>query len=97
MSYSFQVKAATKAEAKAAVAAEFDKVVEQQPTHAQDKAAVIANANAVIDLLVEDDAQDVGVSCNGYVSWVGVCGADPEPLPLVGASISANAYNTPRG
>lgn len=96
MSYSFQVKAATKAEAKAAVEAEFDKVVENQQTHAQDRDAVLANANAVIDLLVDDETHDVGVSCNGYVSWRGVAGADPDPLPLIHAAVNAQAYHTPR-
>jgi hypothetical protein len=93
MSYSFQVKAATKAEAKAAVEAEFDKVVEQQPEHARDKAAALANANASIDLLADDDTQDVSVSCNGYISW---CVEDNAPGPLTAVSVAAQAYHAPR-
>lgn len=70
MSYSFNVKAADKAAAKVAVEAKFDEtVVAQQPVHARDRAAVLANANTVIDLLADDETKDVSVSCNGYVSW----------------------------
>lgn len=70
MSYSFSVLAADKAAAKVAVATKFDEmVVASQPVHAHDRAAVLANANAVIDLLPDDDTKDVSVSCNGYVSW----------------------------
>jgi SHS2 domain-containing protein len=69
MSYSFQVKAATKEAAKEAVTAKFDEVVASQPVHARDRAAVLANANTVIDLLADDDSKDVSVSVNGFVSW----------------------------
>lgn len=69
MSYSFNIRAADKAAAKEAVAAKFDEIIGQQPIHARDRAAVLSNANAVIDLLADDDTQDVSVSCNGYVSW----------------------------
>lgn len=93
MSYSFNVKAATKAEAKAAVEAEFDKVLDNQPEHARDKAAALANANAVIDLLADDETRDVGVSCNGYISWRV---EDNAPGPLTGVSVAAQAYHTPR-
>jgi len=89
MSYSFSVQAATKAEAKAAVEAEFDKVVKFQPVHAQDKPAVLANAGAVIDLLVDDDTMDISISCNGYVGWGD--SADPATVPLWSASVSASA------
>lgn len=93
MSYSFNVKAATKAEAKAAVEAEFDKVLENQTEHERDKAAALANANAVIDLLADDDTQDIGVSCNGYISWLV---EDSAPGPLTGVSVACNAYHAPR-
>jgi hypothetical protein len=52
--FSFGAQAATKKDAKAKVEEEFDKVVEFQPIHARDKAAVLANAAAVIDLLCDD-------------------------------------------
>ena len=89
MSYSFSVKAATKAEAKAAVEAEFDKVVASQPIHARDKAVALANASAVIDLLMDVPADKlVSVSVNGYVGWM----VDQEgKQPLNSASVSAGA------
>jgi len=88
MSYSFQLKAPTKAAAKEAVAAKFDEVVAQQPIHARDRAVVIANASCVIDLLADNDSKDVVVSCNGYVSWPS--GAIEE-AQLSNASVAASA------
>ncbi|KRQ11924.1 hypothetical protein AOQ73_05815 [Bradyrhizobium pachyrhizi] len=92
MSYSFTVKAATKNEAKAAVAVEFDKVVATQPIHARDKAAALTNANAVIDLLADDapDGHVINVSCNGYVGWRDNL-RDDGGNPLNSASVSASA------
>lgn len=94
MSYSFQVKAATKADAKALVEEEFEKVVRHQPCHARDKAAAIANANAVIDLLADDDTMDVSVFCHGYVSWQ--VPGDGSDVPLCSAQISASAVHATR-
>lgn len=92
MSYSFSVKAATKPEAKAAVAAEIDRVIGAQPIHARDKAAAIVNASAVIDLLADDVAGGhvIAVSCNGYVGWQEVLREDCSN-PLISASVSAAA------
>ncbi len=69
MSYSFNQKSPNKEAAKADVAANFANVVASQPTHQKDSAAVLANANAVIDLLADDDSKDIAVTCSGYVSW----------------------------
>lgn len=92
MSYSFQIKAATKAEAKEAVAAKFDEVVASQSIHARDRAAVLANANTVIDLLDTNEAKDVSVSCNGCLSWTG--GADqPDVFTSASVACSANHMN----
>lgn len=88
MSYSFNVRAATKAEAKTAVAAVFDKVVADQPTHEHDKAAVLANANAAIDLLADNDEMDVEVSCSGWLSWIS---HQDDPLPINAANINCAA------
>lgn len=94
MSYSFNVKAADKAAAKEAVAAKFDEmVVAQQPIHARDRAAVLANANTVIDLLADDDTKDVSVSCNGYVSWS--TGVEVEPQ-FNTASVACSASHAAR-
>lgn len=88
MSYSFNAQASTKAAAKDAVAAKFDEVTATQPIHARDKAAALANANAVIDLLMDDDSRDISVSVSGYVGWQDVL---REDAPLQSVSISASA------
>lgn len=67
MSYSFSVRAATKAEAKEKVATELAKVVMQQPIHAVDQDQANAAATSFIDLLRDDETQDVMVSVNGSV------------------------------
>lgn len=70
MSYSFNVQAKTKAEAKEAIAAEFDKVVEGQPVHQADMPSARAAADAFVDVLdAPTDGQNVKVTVNGYVSW----------------------------
>jgi diadenosine tetraphosphatase ApaH/serine/threonine PP2A family protein phosphatase len=90
MSYSFSVKAASKAGAKAAVAKYFDEqVIANQPVHARDRAAVLANAGAVIDLLADDETKDIQCSGNGYVSCPNT--GDPNEVPLASASITASA------
>lgn len=90
MSYSFSVTAANKAEAKTAVAAKFEEVVTAQPIHARDREAALANANAVIDLLNDDDTKHVTVNLNGYVGWLDMLTAAADN-PLRSASVSANA------
>ncbi|UIF90862.1 hypothetical protein [Cupriavidus sp. UYPR2.512] len=88
MSYSIGVVAETKEAAKAAIAAKFDAdVVAHQPVHARDRAAVLANVDAALSLLADDDSKDVSVSVNGYVSW-----QTPEPqdvVPLTSVGITA--------
>lgn len=96
MSYSLSVKAADKAAAKEAVAAKFDEmVVAQQPIHARDRAAVLATAGAMIDLLADDDTKDVSVSCNGHLSW-GSIHADAGLEVIHTASVACSASYTPR-
>lgn len=95
MSYSFSIKAATKAEAKVEVAAFFDnQVIANQPVHARDRAAVLANASAVIDLLADDETKDIQISGNGYVSW-SVTG-DQSKVPLHTVAITASASHANR-
>lgn len=93
MSYSFSVKAPDKAAAKAAVEKEFERVVSFQPIHERDRAAAMANANAVIDLLVDDPNCHVSVSLSGYVSWRGTLkeGVPDESNTLSSASVAASA------
>jgi len=70
VSYSFAARGKDKAEAKAAVAAELDKVVQAQPIHEKDRAAAQANADALVDLLPDDESRDISVSVWGSVSAV---------------------------
>ena len=92
MSYSFSVRAADKAAARAAISAEFDKVVEQQPIHSADRDQAQGTAEAMLDLIPEpaSDAEQISVSVNGYVQWKGVLGGD-DPVTITGASVAANA------
>lgn len=91
MSYSFSVLATDKTLAKITVAAKFDEVVTpHQPIHKRDRDAALAVASAMIDLLVDDDAMDVSVSLNGYVSWRDNL-KDDASNPLVAASVGCSA------
>lgn len=93
MSYSFNIKAANKHAAKSAVDIEFSNVVARQPIHERDRAAVRVNANAVIDLLADDDTKDISVSCNGYVSW---STGDSTLLSSVSIACSAGHCDRPK-
>lgn len=84
MSYSFTVRAATKAEAISAVGDKLAEVVTQQPVHAADVEQAQAAAAAFVGLLLDDDSKDVCVSMNGYVSYTG-------PSSFIVASVSVNA------
>ena len=94
MSYSFQVRAANKAEAKAAVALKFEDVVKAQACHARDRIVALTTAGAVIDLIEDDDTQDVVVSMNGYLSgtW---SGSDVTRIGGVNVSVAANLATRP--
>lgn len=89
MSYSFSAKGATKAAAKAAVAAEFDKVIASQPVHAADKAAAIATAEAMIDVTREPaEGEEVRVSVSGYLQWQG----QMDEGQFIGANVNVGAF-----
>lgn len=68
MSYSFTIRAASKALALAAVAAELDKVVERDPVHKVDRPQAQHVAELMVGLLPDDDSRDVSVAMNGYVT-----------------------------
>jgi hypothetical protein len=71
MSYSFTVRAATKAEAKNAVAAKLADVVRHQPAHAVDQDKAHAAACAFIDALANDATRDIHVGMYGSVTTSG--------------------------
>lgn len=92
MSYSYSIRAATKAAALEAVAAAFDeKVVAHFPIHKRDRAAVLANAEAAVAQLADDDTKDVTVAINGYLSWSGVGDFTPDTAPVSAVGISCAA------
>jgi hypothetical protein len=95
MSYSFDFAAPSKDEAKARVASELDSIVAQQPAHAKDRAAAQAAANAVIDLIADDDAMDIRVSMHGSVGWRTSL-SDGDQYPLTQASVGVNAWHIPK-
>ena len=85
MSYSFHFRAADKAEARSAAAAEFDKVVEAQPNHAHDRQQAEAAFNAFLDLVEEPAAtDDLAVTVSGWVQWR----FGEESTTYVGANVS---------
>lgn len=67
MSYSFNVKAATKVEAINKVREELARVVAAQSVHSADCDQAQGAAEAMIELLADDDAQNVDVSVNGSI------------------------------
>ncbi len=87
MSYSFSVRAATKAEAKSKVAEELAKVVQAQPIHSVDQAPAQAAADAFVDLLPDDETKDLLVTMNGWIGWGGT---EAEPI-LASAGFGVNA------
>ena len=75
MSYSFNVRAATKALALSAVIAKIDEVVVQQPIHAHDQEAAKAAAETFIGLVRDPgEGEEISVSVNGSVSSYGDTG-----------------------
>lgn len=92
MTYSLTFRAADKAAAKAKAAEQMDFVVKQQPSHARDRAAAIANASAMIDLLDDDATQDVHVTMNGSITPT----FDAEAPTLTGVACHAYAGHAPR-
>jgi hypothetical protein len=85
MSYSFNVKAATKADAVTQAEQEFDKVVEGQPIHAKDRKAAMTAVGNVVDVLQDDPAREVSVSVSGYVSW-----SEGEAIHTANVSVTAS-------
>lgn len=93
MSYSFTIRAADKAAAKAAVAAKFDEVNASQKCHERDRQQALAAADAFIDLVADDGTQDIVVNMAGYLSgsW-----ENSDVIWISTASISVSASLTPR-
>lgn len=87
MSFSFQVRAATKALALAAVSAEMAEIVAAQPVHTHDADAVQKVAEHYASLLPEAEDNDVAIACNGYLSWDGTDAAPEFTSANVGVNV----------
>lgn len=90
MSYSFHFTAATKDEAKAKAVAEFEGVVKSQPEHARDRDAALANINAALDAMNDDETKDIRVECYGSLMF------KTYPDEVSGVTIHAGAWHTPK-
>lgn len=92
MSYSFGVKAASKAEALAKAEEEFKNVVRGQPVHAHDEDAARKAREQACELVPEaPEGQDFAISCSGSISWRGTY---PNSHQVVGVSINVYAAHT---
>ena len=83
MSYSFNVRGATKSEALGKVEAEMAKVVQSQPVHQKDEGQARAAAAAFVGMLRDDETRDVTVSVSGWLSW--------SESGIQGASVNVSA------
>lgn len=90
MSYSFSVKAATKAAAKVAVAVELAKVVSGQPNHERDVVQAQVAADMFIDLLIEPtEPKLIFVNMSGSLGWDYAGAVDPVSITSSNFSIGA--------
>ena len=89
MSYSFQVRAPNKAEAKAYVGVKMDDAVRAQACHARDEKQAVAAAHAFIDVLADDETKDVCVNMSGSLTgqWTG-----SDVTRIESANLSVTAY-----
>lgn len=84
MSYSYGVRAKTKADAIKQAGEKFAEVVQGQPMHEKDRALVAATTEGVINLLKDDPAQEICASVSGSVSW-----QDGHELTSANVNVSA--------
>ena len=68
MSYSFSVKAATKAELGEKIQEELAKVAASQPIHQADTGQALNTAWSIFSLLQDDQARDITASVSGSIS-----------------------------
>ena len=89
MSYSFAITGISKVDAAAKVAAKFDQVIVNQPTHAADKEGAVAAANAFINLLREPgDGEQIAVNMYGSLGWEH---SDNPPTAFLSGNVSVSA------
>lgn len=96
MSFSFNVRAATKDEAAIQAKAKMDEVVVQQPVHAHDAGHVIATVEDYLTLLPEDLTQDVTLSVSGWVSAKEWTSPEASLASIYGCSVSVSVQIAPK-
>lgn len=84
MSYSFNVKAATKGEAGKAVAEKLGEVVANQPIHEADRQVAQDAAEGVLNALRDDPDQGISITVSGS------CWGGDDGLANVSLNISAS-------
>lgn len=88
MSYSFAVSGATKVLALAAVASALDKVVADQPVHANDRAQAEAAVEALVAIAREPgEGEELRVNVAGSLGWSKV---EPAHGEFTNASLNIN-------
>lgn len=88
MSYSFVIKAESKADGCNQIKQQFDDVVVSQPSHAADKDAGVAAAQAFVGILQEPESgNEVYVTVYGSLSWNNDA---PDKFTQANISISAS-------
>ena len=92
MSYSFSVRAESKAAACAMVADKLREVLASQPVHEADQGQALGTAETFIGLLETDETKDVAVSMNGSI-WKADTGVRSASV-TVGASLVDKEVNT---
>lgn len=91
MSYSFNCRGANAAELKTEVAAELDKVVEQQPIHAADRDVAEDAAGGLIDTVrYPDENEAIVANVNGS------CWRDSDDENLSGVSLNVTISFAPK-
>lgn len=91
MSYSFNVRAASKVAVLALVTTELDKVVAGQPIHEADRAQAEAAAAALTALCVEPgESEEVSITVTGWLQWRDGDGEQPS-LEFIGGGIGVQA------
>lgn len=91
MSYSFSVRALSRAALAAAISDKLDEVVVHQPIHSRDRGQAQAAAEAFASLVGEPpEGHDFMATVSGYLSWQHGDHADGSEIKLTGASVSVS-------
>lgn len=87
MSYSFNVRAENRNDARHKVADKFDEVIKSQPIHARDREGLIKAVKGLVDIITIPEGLVLQISCNGSMQWNGK-GDDTTQADIVGASVA---------